>query len=410
MSHSFPLHIAYRYLFSKKNHNAINIVSGVSAAAIGVVTAAMVCVLSVMNGFGALIETMFSQFDPDIHISSAVGKSFQLDDERFNQLQALPYVTLVSQTVEETALIAYKNHQTPAHVMGVDDSFRKLTAIDSIINDGYFCTFDGGFNRAVLGRGLAAQIGINPHFVGGLYLYAPKRHGSVNMLRPDNAFNEELAFISGTFAVNQTQFDDNYILISLRQARELFEYDTTTVTALLLQVADNMNIRHAKREIKHLLGDDYLVLDRYEQQADFFRMLKVEKLLTALLLVFILLIASFNIISSLSMLMLDKRDSITVLSHLGANEATIRRIFLYEGWLISSFGAGAGLVLGVIICLIQQFCGIIKLGTGTEYIISAYPVQVQAWDIVLIAIIVLCLGFAASWYPIHKYSFKKEVL
>ena len=202
------LHIAWRYLFSKKGHNAINIVSGVSAAAVGVVAAAMVCVLSVMNGFGALVEHMFSEFDPEIRITPAQGKSFRLDTLPVQQALALPFVQAASQVVEETALVRYKDHQQPARIMGVDTVFQHITHIDSILSDGYFSVYDGAFERCVMGRGLAAQIGINAHFVGAVHLYAPKRLERVNMLRPDDAFLHETAFMAGTFAVNQTTYDD----------------------------------------------------------------------------------------------------------------------------------------------------------------------------------------------------------
>ena len=400
-------HIAWRYIFSKKSHNAINIVSGVSAAAVGVVTAAMVCVLSVMNGFGALIETMFSQFDPELRITATTGKSFSIEDEAIQSVIALPCVELVSQTVEETALIRYKDHQLPAHLMGIDDNFQQLTQIDSIITDGSFSVFDGAFERAVLGQGLANQVGINAHFVGGIHVYAPKRTKRVNLMRPDQSFNEATVFISSTFAVNQVKYDDTYMLISLPLARYLFDYDSVTVTALNLQLSPNVTTRQAKKQIQHLLGDDYQVLDRYEQQADFFRILKIEKLLTILLMAFILLIACFNIISSLSMLMIDKKEDIRILSNLGADLPTIRKIFLYEGWLISSLGAVIGLVVGLIMSLIQEHFGLIKLGNGTQYVISAYPVQVQGLDILIVAVTVILLGFVAAWYPVRKLQIEQ---
>lgn len=395
-------HIAWRYIFSKKSHNAINIVSGVSATAVGVVTAAMVCVLSVMNGFGSLIESMFSQFDPQLRITATTGKSFSMEDEPIQSVLALPYIQLVSQTVEETALIRYKEHQLPAHLVGVDDNFQQLTAIDSIITDGKYSVFDGAFERAVLGQGLASQIGINAHFVGGIHIFAPKRTERVNLLRPDKSFNEATTFISATFAVNQVKYDDAYMLISLPLARQLFDYDSITVTALNLQLTPNITTRQAKKQIRAILRDDYQVQDRYEQQADFFRVLKIEKLLTILLMTFILLIACFNIISSLSMLMIDKKEDIRILNNLGADEKTIRTVFLYEGWLISSLGAIVGLVAGLIMSLIQEYFGIIKLGTGTEYIISSYPVQVQALDIIIVAVVVLVLGYLSAWYPVRK--------
>ena len=399
--------IAWRYIFSKKSHNAINIVSGVSAAAVGVVTAAMVCVLSVMNGFGTLIETMFSQFDPDIRVVATSGKAFSIADERVAEAMGLPIVDIASQVVEETALIRYKDHQTPAHIVGVDYDFERLTQIDSIIADGYYSVYDGAFERSVLGRGLAGQIGINAHFVGGLRIYAPKRTGRVNLLRPDESFNEATTFIAGVFAVNQTKYDDSYMLISLPLARELFEYDSMTVTALNIGLAEGVSVKRAKRELRDVLGSDFAVLDRYEQQEDFFRILKVEKLLTILLLAFIMLIACFNIISSLSMLMIDKAEDSRVLRNLGADEKMIRRIFLYEGWMTSSLGAVIGLVLGLAACLIQEHFGLIKLGSGTEYIISAYPVHVAFWDIVIIGVTVLALGYFAAYIPVRKLKVER---
>lgn len=395
-------HIAWRYIFSKKSHNAINIVSGVSAAAVGVVTAAMVCVLSVMNGFGTLIEGMFSQFDPELRITAAEGKAFSMDDEALQEVLALPFVAATSQIVEETALISYKEHQMPAHLMGVDDNFEVLTGIDSIITDGYYSVYDGAFERAVLGRGLAGQIGINAHFVGGLHIYAPKRSGRVNMLRPDESFNEATTFIAGTFAVNQVKYDESYMLISLPLARTLFEYDSLTVTALHVQLAEKTSVKSGKKHIQRILGERFNVQDRYEQQADFFRILNVEKLLTALLLAFIMLIACFNIISSLSMLIIDKKDDIKTLRNLGADNSMIRRIFLFEGWLTSTLGAIIGLILGLAACLAQEHFGFLKLGSGTEYIISTYPVHVQALDIIIIGITVVVLGFVAAWYPVRK--------
>ena len=403
------LHIAWRYLFSKKGHNAINIVSGVSAAAVGVVTAAMVCVLSVMNGFGALVEQMFSEFDPEIRITAAEGKSFQLDTLPVQQALALPFVHATSEVVEEMALVRYKDHQQPARVMGVDSVFQQITHIDTIITDGYFSVFDGAFDRCVMGRGLATQIGVNAHFVGAVHLYAPKRLERVNMLRPDEAFLHEKAFMAGTFAVNQTSYDDQLLLVSLPLARRLFQYDTLTVTALELQLdpKGHFSARQMKAQLRECLGEGYVVADRYEQQSDFFRILKIEKLLTALLLAFILLIACFNVIGSLSMLIIDKQDDICILRHLGATPQIIRRIFLCEGWFIIVLGAVFGLVIGLTICLLQQHLGLLKLGSGTDYVISAYPVLVQAVDVLAVAMIVLGMGFLAAWYATRTLRSKE---
>lgn len=404
MRRSFEPHIAWRYLFSKKGHNAINIVSGISAAAIAVVTAAMICVLSVMNGFGALVEHMFSEFDPVLMVLPAEGQTLRTDTEPVLSLYAREDIGAISMQLEQTALIRYKDHQLPARVLGVDSLFKRTANIDSIITDGFYSVWDGAFERTVLGRGLAAQIGMNAHFTGALHLYAPKRTGTVNLLRPDLSLQHEHAFIAGTFAVNQIEYDDQLLLVSLPLAQRLFDYDEYTATALRITPGEKSDEKNLKRDLTHILGPAYKVLNRYEQQADFFRILRIEKLLTILLLVFILLIASFNIIGSLTMLIIDKSEDIRILSHLGADEPTIRRVFLLEGWFISSLGTLVGLAIGVIVCLCQQSFGWLKLGDGNDYIISAYPVQVQALDVLMVAVVVLALGFVAAYYPSRKIT------
>ena len=394
--------IAWRYLFAKKQYNAIHIISGISAAAVGVVTAAMVCVMSVMNGFGSMVETMFSQFDPDIRIESTAGKSFIDDGEKFAALRQLPCVSMVSQSIEETALLQFEGKQMPVKLHGVDSVFPSLTHISDIITDGHYEVFDGAFDRAVLGQGLAWQIGIGARFISPLHLYAPKRTGRVNMLRPDQAFNDELCYIAGTFAVQQAKYDNEVMLVDIHLARRLLEFHPNEASALLVQITPNTSTRQAKREIQSILGNDFAVLDRYEQQADFYRILRVEKLMTTLLLVFILLIASFNIIGSLSMLIIDKQKDINTLSNLGASPSMLQRIFLFEGWLISLSGAVIGLIIGIGICLIQQHFGILQLGNGAEYIVSAYPVVVQASDLIIVSCTVLALGFLAAWIPARR--------
>ncbi len=402
--------IAWRYLFSKKGHNAINIVSGVSAAAVAVVAAAMVCVMSVMNGFGVMVEHLFSQFDPDLRIVAVEGKSFCLSDSAAAQLSRLPSVQRLSPIIEETALVRFEDKQMPVRLQGVDTLFSRLTHIDSIITDGKYMVYDGAFERAVLGQGLAWQLGIGAHFVHPMHVYAPKRTERVNMLRPDRSFNRETCFIAGTFAVQQTQYDDQLMLVSIDFTRRLLQYAPNEMTALLVQLAPEASVRQAKREIASVLGGDFQVLDRYEQQADFFRILRIEKFLTTLLLVFILLIASFNVTGALSMLIIDKRNDIRILSDLGADLPLIRRIFLLEGWLISALGATVGIVLGGVICSIQEHFGLLKLGSGTEYVVAAYPVAVQLTDILWVGIIVLGLGAVAAYIPAKRIRTDAENL
>ena len=403
----FEPHIAWRYLFSPKGHNAINIISGISAGAVAVVTAAMICVLSVMNGFGSLVEQMFSEFDPVLLVVPSEGQTLRTDTLPIVSLYAHEDIEAVSMQLEQTALIRYKDHQVPARVMGVDSLFTRTAHIDSIITDGFYSVWDGAFERTVMGRGLAAQIGMNAHFTSALHLYAPERTGSLNLLRPDKSLRHEHAFIAGTFAVNQIEYDDQLLLVSLPLAQRLFDYDEYTASALRIQPKEGCQLSTVKYQLSKTLGEGFRVLDRYEQQADFFRILHIEKLLTILLLVFILLIASFNIIGSLSMLIIDKREDIRILSHMGADESLIRRIFLLEGWLISSLGTFIGLIVGVALCLGQQYFGWLKLGNGSDYVISAYPVQVQTPDILLVALIVLTLGFVAAWIPTRKLEIER---
>ncbi len=410
---SFSLRIAWRYLFAKKRHNAINIISSISTAGVCVVSAALVCVLSVMNGFGSVVEKMFSAFDAELRIEPANGKTFYIDTEAFDEVRALPYIAVFSETIEEMGLIDFSQKQLPAQLKGVDDNFEQLTDIDSIIYDGYFSVcdyYDDGvsrtrsFERCVLGRGLASQLGINAHFVSGLKIYAPRRYEKVNLMRPDKSLNKTGAFIAGVFAVNQTKYDDNVMIVSLPLARELFEYGDSEVSAVELRLQPNTSIRTVKRDISKILGSDYQVLDRYEQQEDFYHIFKVERMLTLLLLVFILFIACFNVIGSLSMLMIDKREDAKILHNLGADAKQIQHIFLYEGWLISLLGAVTGIVIGLVLCLLQQKYGLLQLGDGLTYVLSAYPVQVQALDILLVFGIVLLLGFIAAWYPSRRIN------
>lgn len=401
------LKIAWRYLFAKKQFNAIHIITAISSVAVGVVTAAMICVLSVMNGFGVMIEELFSQFDPDLRITAKAGKSFIINKETKSQLLSIPSINLVSESITETALAYFEEKQMPVQLMGVDSVFGQLTGIENIITDGHYEVFDGAFDRAVLGQGLAWKLGIGVHFIHGIEVYAPKREGKVNMLRPDVNFNSERCFIAGTFAVNQQKYDENLMLVDINLARRLLDYDTTEVTALQVGVAEGYSIRRAKRDIATILGEGYLIQDRYEQQEDFFRILRVEKFLTTLLLVFILLIATFNGIGSLSMLIIDKQQDIRTLSHLGASNDMIREIFMLEGWVVNTLGALGGVIVGLGTCLLQEHLGLLKLGNGAEYVVSAYPVAVQPGDIAFVCIIVLILGVISSWIPARKINIQR---
>jgi len=404
---SFSFRIAKRYLFSKKSHNAINIISGISAAGVGVGAMALVCVLSVFNGFELLISDMFSSFDPDLKITLTHGKTFDVNSPEMNNLRKMKSVAYFTEVVEENALLRFKDKQMPATIKGVSDDFEKMTRIDSIMYDGKFVLNDGAFERAVPGVGVASILGLGAHFIDPLYIYAPKRSSKINLLRPENSFNQLGTFVSGIFSVKQLQYDDHFVIVSIKLARDLFEYEKTKVSSVELKLVSGADQEKVQQEIKTILGDRYQVKNRYEQQESFFKIMKIEKWFTYLILCFILLIASFNIIGSLSMLIIDKKGDIETLRNLGANNRLIRRIFLFEGWMIAGVGAVSGIALGTLLCLLQQYFGILKLGSG--YVVDAYPVLTNPIDLLLVFITVLVMGFLAAYYPV-RYIRKQENL
>jgi ABC-type lipoprotein release transport system permease subunit len=397
---SFSVRIARRYLFSKKSHNAINIISAISALGVAIGTMALVVVLSVFNGFEGLISDMFSAFDPELRISLSQGKSFDLQQTDVQKVKQLKSIAIFTEIVEENALLRFKDKQMPATVKGVSENYAQLTEIKKIISDGKFELFDGAFERIVPGVGVANTLGLSAFFVDPIFIYAPKRNSRINLLRPETSFNQTACFASGIFTTNQVQYDDKYVLVSLKQARQLFDYDSTVVTAIELKLISNSKIDIVKKEIETILGPNYQVKNRFEQQESFFKIMKIEKWITFLILSFILLIASFNIIGSLSMLIIDKKSDISTLESLGANKKQIRRIFLFEGWMISATGAIFGIILGTAICLLQEFFGLLKLGNG--FVVDAYPISTNFMDIVLIFFTVLLMGFIAALYPV-KY-------
>jgi len=395
---SFPFYVARRYFFSKKSHNAVNVITGVSAGGIGVAAMAMVCVMSIFNGIESLITDMFSAFDPDLKITVVQGKTFSVFTDEFETVRNMPSVAVFAEVIEENAMINFRDRYITTTVKGIDqDDFRKMTRIDDIMFDGDFVLFDGGFERIVPGIGVASTLGLGAFFLDPISLYAPRRTARVNLLRPEASFNRVSVFISGVFEV-QPQYDDSYVLISLNQARSLFEYDEGVVSAVELKIADGVNHEQTKREIQQILGDRFRVRNRFEQQESVYRIMQMEKWMTYLILSFILLIASFNIIGSLSMLIIDKKKDIETLRNLGANNRLIKRIFLFEGWLISIVGALCGIFIGTLLCLLQQNFGLLRMG---NYIADAYPVVVQVTDILVVFATVLVMGFVAAYYPVR---------
>jgi lipoprotein-releasing system permease protein len=400
---NLPFYIARRYLFSQKKHNAINIISGISVCGVALATLALVCTLSVFNGFQDMVAGFFTAFDPELKITIREGKVFEPQGAAFQEVRSLPEIGVWTETLEENAMVQYKDRQAMAIIKGVEDNFEELTSIDSLLyGAGEFILHDSIVDYGVLGVELISELGTGLQFVDPLQVYAPKRNVRVNMANPSASFNRDYLFSPGVvFVVNQQKYDARYILTSLSFARNLFNYDTE-VSAVELKLKPGADVTAVQRKIARILGDEFVVLDRYEQQADVFRIMEIEKFISYLFLTFILAIACFNVIGSLSMLILDKREDVETLRNLGADDRLIARIFLFEGRLISLFGALSGIVLGLLLCYIQQRFGIISLGGGNgSFIVDAYPVSVHVTDVVLIFITVITVGFLSVWYPVH---------
>ena len=407
---NFPFYIARRYLFSKKSHNAINVISGVSVCGVALATLAMVCTLSVFNGFRDLVATMFTAFDPELKITSVSGKVFDSEDERIQSLRQWPEIEVFSCSLEDNAMVQYKGRQAMVVIKGIEDNFSQLTAIDNILyGRGDFVLHDEVVDYAIPGIELVSVLGTGIRFLNPLEVYAPKRGTKINVANPTTSFQTDYLHSSGlVFAVNQQKYDASYILTSLSFARNLFQYDTE-VSSIELKLLPNASLSQVKGKVQDLLGKDFKVQDRYEQQLDTYRIMEVEKLISYIFLTFILLIACFNVIGSLSMLIIDKRKDVETLRNLGADNKLVYRIFLFEGCLISFMGALIGVVLGLALCLIQQEFGILSLGSGDmagSFVVDAYPVSVQLGDVFLVLITVLLVSFLSVLYPV-RYLFKK---
>lgn len=398
---NLPFYIARRYLFSKKSHNAINIISMVCVCGVAVATTAVVCALSVYNGFGDLVAGMFGSFDPELKVTPRTGKVFDPTTDAFQRVRELKDVVCFGEVLQDNALIRYRDRQDIAVIKGVDSSFSSLTSIDSILIDGSFALSDEAADYATLGVGLSAKLGAKPRFSAPVEIYVPKRDEKVNLSNPATSFNTGYAYVGGVFVTNQQVYDEGVMILPIALVRRLLRYDRE-VSAVELKLADGADVASVKREIQTMLGGEYVVHDRYEQQEASFKMMQVEKWMTFLILSFILAIALFNVVGSLSMLMIEKKDDVRTLRNMGAGDRLIRRIFLFEGWMISGIGAVAGIVTGLALCILQQHFGFIKLGqTAGTFVIDAYPVRVVFTDLLVTFVSVAAIGLLAAWYPVQ---------
>ena len=393
-----PLRFALRYLFARKSHNVINIISGISVAGMAIGTAALIIILSVFNGFNKIVSDSLGDAQPDLVVKPATGKAFVPDSTVFSWLYDQEKVLNMSSVIEEQAFIAFDGKQSLARVKGVDSVFEEESPIRDHITDGVFSLHRGTLPRAVMGSALAWSLDVNPRFVAPLEIYYPDREGSVSLSNPTASLRSTRVKVDGLFSLN-AELDAELVIVPIETMRELLDYDDE-VTAVEIRVTEGTTDKELKNLVSELegrLGPDFAVLDRYRQNEALYKMMRYEKLAIYMILIFIVIIIAFNIYSSLTMLIIEKKDDIGTLRSLGAPESMTRRIFLLEGWLISLLGLAIGLVIGIACVLLQQKFGIIKM--PGNYIINAYPVILKASDIIWTAVGVALVGYLIALLP-----------
>lgn len=402
---NFPFFIARRYVFSKKSTNAINVISAISVVGVAVGTMALVIVLSVFNGFHDLVASFFTNFDPQIELVPKQGKTAPADDPLLDQVRQMPQVSVHTDVLEDQGLAVYGDRQQMVTVMGVDDNFTQLTNISDILyGDGEFTLQAANLFYAIPGIRLAQDMGLGARFDGYLKLYAPVRRGQITDLEdPSEGFVVDSLISPGVvFAVNQAKYDRDHIICSIGFARRLFDQDGM-LSSLQIRLKPGSDLAAVKKQMREIAGSKYRVLDRFEQQSDTFNIMQIEKVLAYVFLTFILMVACFNIISSLSMLIIDKKADAATLRNLGATDRQIRSIFLFEGRIISAIGAVVGILLGLLLCWLQQEFGLVHMGDSAgSFVVNAYPVSVHYDDVAIVFVTVLLIGWGAAWIPTRK--------
>lgn len=402
---NFPFYIARRYLFSNKSTHAINIISGISGVGVAVATMALVVTLSVFNGFHDLVATFFTSFDPQLEVVPVVGKTAPADDPALAKIKTLPEVEVTSECVKDQALAIYKGRQTMITLMGVDDNFERMSRIDEILyGNENFSLHAANLNFGTVGIRLAETLGMNANWDGSLMIYAPRKIGQLDMANPTDGFVVDSLISPGSvFMVKQGKYDKDHVIAPISFARTLFEQQGM-LSSLQIRLKNGSDLDKVKAEMQSIAGNRFKVLDRYEQQ-DTFRIMQVEKFIAYIFLTFILIVASFNIIGSISMLIIDKKDDVVTLRNLGATDRQITKIFLFEGRLISVFGAVVGILVGLLLCWLQQQFGLVALGQSSgTFVVDAYPVSVHPEDVAVIFFTVILVGFIAVWYPVRYFS------
>ena len=403
---NLSLYIAKRYLFSKKSHQVINIISGVAIAGIALATAAMVCALSVFNGFQGVVAEQFTAFDPDIKITASNGKVITTDAPEVLQVAAMPQLEVVSYGIEDKAMVEYGNKQAMVTIKGVDDAFTSLTDIHKILyGSGAFILKDGINDYAILGGELTHKLGCGVSFSTPLKVYAPNRKGAINLTIPARNFKKGELYSSGmVFVLNQPEYDEEYIITSDNFARNIFRREENEATSMEIKLKAGEDAQKVKNAIAETLGSRYVVQNRYEQQESIYKVMQIEKLISYIFLTFILAVACFNIIGSLAMLIIEKRDNMNTLRSMGAENKTIANIFVFEGGIISAIGAVIGVILGILLCLAQQKFGLISMGASDGFVVDSYPMEIVWSDVAMIFVTVIVVGFITVWLPVKALT------
>ena len=398
---NLALYIARRYLFSKKSHNAINVISVIAVCGVALATLALVCTLSVFNGFHDLISSFFTHFDPELKVEAVKGKTFEQDSAMLAAIHDIEGIEVVGVTLEDNAMARYQEQQAMVTVKGVDDNFQALTGVEEILyGNPEWKLYDDIADYGIMGVRLMYILGTGIQPLDAIEVYAPRKGTRVNMANPMANFRRQPLYSPGTVLnINDARYASSYIVTSLDYAQRLFDCEGE-ISAIELRLAQGAHVERVKQAVEEIVGAGFTVKNRYEQQEATFKVVKIEKLVSYLFLCFILMVACFNIISSVSMLILDKRDNVDTLRSLGATDAMVSRVFIYEGNLIALFGAVAGLVMGVVLCLLQQEFGLIGLGGGGQFVVDAYPVRVKMLDIVLVFVSVIVVNAVSVWLPI----------
>jgi len=395
---NFSFFIAKRYLVSKKSTNVINIISIISIIGVSFGTMAFILVLSVFNGLEDLVSSMFNSFDPDLRIESAEGGSFNVDSNLIVSVREMPEIAYSSEIIEKNVLLEYDKKQVIATMKAVDENFVNVSGLDTMIYEGHYLLHDNSIDYAVAGYGIAARLGISSDVMYAVRVWAPLQTKGYTM-NIQNAFNSRAITVAGIFSIQQ-ELDDKYFIVPIEFARDLMNYEGKA-TALEIKLVSGVNPKKVQKKISQTLGNGFEVKNRFEQKPLVYKILKTERLAIIAILSFILLVSSFNIIGSMIMMILEKRKDIGNINAIGANVDKLRRIFFYQGWMISIIGDIIGIIIGLALALGQQYYGWLKFSSSGAFLTNAYPVKVVFTDVMLVFSVVIVIGFIIAKYPVR---------